>query len=632
MRFLILILLFPFALSATEIDSLHHLISRTKPPLQNRHLYELHKAIGMAMIKRGAYDSAEVELREALINAQRSNDPVIQGAGYNNLGYLFDKKKEVIETFSNYSKALEIFREIGDSSLYAYSLSNAGIAYKRHGIRTEAMSVLLKGLRYARTDNVTDLETRATIYSTLGNLQREMLEYNDALQSHHQAIQIRSHLSDKGKLASCYNNIGNVYKEMCRQDRFKHEIGCKNDSALYYYKLALLIRFNEGPGEGLGNAYSNLGEVYFDKGNIKAATVLFTKAYTIRSSQRIEDGIALSFIDLARLDIYHKHYKEAELKLNEGLSIAKRLHLPEIEKDIYKMFFDLYVQKGDMAKMLEFNTYYHQAKDSLNSKEKEKAIVASQIEHEVLIKDQQNEVLLLQQKQAVIRDQFRNRVQWFLISGICLLFVLLIVSYYAFLLKKRSSLQHQTHMRELHHRVKNNLQMLSGVLSIQGDRISDPQAKEAVKSGENRVRAMSLIHRKLYNEESVTTLNMKEYITDLVEYLSDVYGINTSNISMKIDTLFLDVDKAIPMGIIINELVSNAFKYAFADNTNPKVALFTDKGKQVLVIEDNGRGNNVVSYDTGSFGLKLVDTLCKQLKASVTLNKDHGFRYELIIP
>lgn len=643
MRFLILILLFPFALSATEIDSLHHLISRTKPPLQNRHQYELHKAIGMAMIKRGAYDSAEVELREAIKHANGSNNPKILGKAYYNLGYLFDKKKDVVSSAANYKKSLEIFREIGDSTLFAQNLSGIGISYKRQGLKSAAISALLESLRYAATTDNDNLETRASSYGTLGNIYREMQEYDKALANHYEALKIRARFSNKQLVASCYNNLGNVYKEMCRSGYYKNSIGCIADSALYFYKHALLIRFKEGPIEQLANVYSNLGEVYFDKQDITAATSFFTKAYTIRSSENIPDGVAFSLIDLASLDSYHKRYKEAEAKLNEALLISKKLHLAEIEKDVYKKIFNLYLKEGDLKKAILYNQYYMDAKDSLTGIEKQKEIIDAEIEHKVIIMNQENQMLLLEQKQALTRDQlqeeqmkFQKRILMFLSVGAGLLLVLLIVSYYAFLLKKRSSLQHQTHMRELHHRVKNNLQMLSSLLSLQSSRVTDPLIKEAVRSSENRVRAMTLLHRKLYNEHNVMIINMPAYIGDLVHSLEDIYEHVKAKLILKIEVEEMDVDKAIPLGLIVNELVSNAFKYAFSNHPDPRLKVLfylNADGKQVLVVEDNGHASDhTTDNDAGSYGLKLVNTLSEQLKATLSVRRDEGFRYELIIP
>src|SRR5690606_6380566 len=124
-------------------------------------------------------------------------------------------------------------------------------------------------------------------------------------------------------------------------------------------------------------------------------------------------------------------------------------------------------------------------------------------------------------------------------------------------------------------RVKNNLQLLSSVFSLQAQYLSEPTAVLAVRSSESRVNAMALIHKKLYDGTNERSVQIREYFQELMQYLLNAYGFSENQVTVQVDApdLRLDVDKAIPVGLIVNELVSNSFKYAFADQDSPAIGI-----------------------------------------------------------
>ena len=195
-------------------------------------------------------------------------------------------------------------------------------------------------------------------------------------------------------------------------------------------------------------------------------------------------------------------------------------------------------------------------------------------------------------------------------------------------------------MRELHHRVKNNLQVLSSILSFQSLHLESEDSQKALKEIQNRVKAMSLIHQKMYQGREVIRLNMDEYIGKLSQHLIASYGYSENSLSLSLDiqAIALDVDRAIPIGLIVNELVGNACKYAFVEHPGEarlSIQLKEGNAKELcLTIKDNGPGL-ADSFDINkahSFGLKLVAMLSKQLKATIDINKEKGTAWTLKIP
>jgi len=193
-------------------------------------------------------------------------------------------------------------------------------------------------------------------------------------------------------------------------------------------------------------------------------------------------------------------------------------------------------------------------------------------------------------------------------------------------------------MKELHHRVKNNLQMVASLLSLQSFKIKDTVAASAVKEGQHRIEAMSLIHQRLYITENITEVNIKEYVTDLVSSLMQAYGYQSDNFSLEltVDNELMEVDKAIPMSLIINELVTNAFKYAYADSSNPAltIAITKDATDIHLLISDNGKGLDVRAWqqDNSSFGKELVATFTKQLRGTLAVTVSNGTSFNIHFP
>jgi two-component sensor histidine kinase len=193
-------------------------------------------------------------------------------------------------------------------------------------------------------------------------------------------------------------------------------------------------------------------------------------------------------------------------------------------------------------------------------------------------------------------------------------------------------------MKELHHRVKNNLQIISSLLSLQSFRIKDEKASRAVREGQQRIEAMSLIHQRLYTRDNITEINIREYISDLVDSLQSAYGFGKDKINIRLDIAdeLMNVDQAIPLSLIVNELVTNAFKYAFEDNQAPELTVILKRkdGNIVLQVADNGKGVNIEEWTDkeGSFGKELIQTFVKQLNGYLDIAVNKGSQFTLSIP
>jgi len=203
-------------------------------------------------------------------------------------------------------------------------------------------------------------------------------------------------------------------------------------------------------------------------------------------------------------------------------------------------------------------------------------------------------------------------------------------------LKETETNYRETLLKEIHHRVKNNMQIISSLLSLQSSREADVHLNEIIRESQNRIRSMALIHEKLYQSKKFSELDISSYVGSLIEYLKRVFLVNTTviKVNLKTEEIYINIDLAIACGLIINELVSNSFKYAFPDNG--KGVIFVEIRKQdkdtlFLSVKDNGIGiENISNIETAdSLGLKLVKMLVKQHKGDYNVSNKDGALFEI---
>ena len=191
-------------------------------------------------------------------------------------------------------------------------------------------------------------------------------------------------------------------------------------------------------------------------------------------------------------------------------------------------------------------------------------------------------------------------------------------------------------LKEIHHRVKNNLQIVCSLFNLQKESIKDKETFEMVSECQNRIRAIALVHEKLYKSKSFTYINIDEYITDLIKRLFSFYEINPNKIILKVDmdNILLGINTAIPVGLIITELTSNSLQYAFPEGREGEINItvrLIDADEINIVISDNGVGlpANVNIRNAESLGLQIVDTLIKQLKGKIEIHRKGGTKFNI---
>jgi two-component sensor histidine kinase len=197
--------------------------------------------------------------------------------------------------------------------------------------------------------------------------------------------------------------------------------------------------------------------------------------------------------------------------------------------------------------------------------------------------------------------------------------------------------------KEIHHRIKNNLQVISSLLDLQADKFGNEQVREAFRESQNRVISMALIHEELYKGEGTDTLDFSAYLRKLAENLFQTYRLSSKNIRLCMNLeegAFFDMDTAVPLGIIVNELISNSLKYAFTEGQEGeiRIKLFKEEHNNEthqslfsLTISDDGKGipETIELGNVESLGLQLVSILVDQLDGKIEIKREQGTEFRI---
>ncbi len=564
-------------------------------------------------------DSAFYYYKLSLSPRFKSANDTLNASSLNALGTLLQRKGMLDSAIYYFSDALYLYQQHGKRGNAMAVEINLAMAYKEIGLYEVALDTLLNALDY--------LERRPPgayliiCYNTQGNICLKTGDYQDALVSFNNAVHAAQAAGIDAYIAPLLNNKGETFLRLHRYD-----------SALSYLIRAENIKRNARDTKALGKTLNLLGETYMALGDERRATSLLQEALAIHTAadSRIDEVIVLH--NLIELQLRQRRYAEAGELLDRAERLARTGRAPDYLRQLLEQRLALYRAMHPNDLTVKIVEELLMVKDSLLNKDKAQSLQALNIQY----KTRQNLEQLAKMGQEAIQHQ-----QWIngLIGLAMAVTIVVIVIYLLYRSTQQNKKKAETLFKELNHRVKNNLQILSSVLSLQSQNVKDDDALQAIKSSESRVNAMALIHKKLYRDDNNRTIDMKEYVEELGDFLVHTYGFTTDRLQLRIqcDAVSIDVDKAIPIGLILNELVSNALKYAFDKHPAPalEIRVHAPRAGEVRIdVRDNGvgMGPKKTREGSGSFGLKMVNMLIKELKGKVDVETQAGTAYRIVLP
>ena len=535
---------------------------------------------------------------------------------------------------------LVIANDANDHTAIVKGQRYAAKSYWNSGNHAMAMKTSVKALRDAEKWEVNS--EIPNLYAIIGNLHKEKNNYSMAFEAVDKGMNASRKISD---------TVSIIYMARLKA-MFTQGMGAnKKDTALIHKSLNMHL-------EGLKMAelsptferaripyYNNIAQVYVKRNQLDSAEYYVNKAVVLSKKYDQRRSLTYSYTWLAL--VFEKRGKqEQSLKyLAMALQIAKDLKNPFRQMEIYDYTMEVLRGAERYKDALEAYTSYSLLRDSLKVLENVRQIGELQVRYEAEKKDRQIGIL-------GELNELRSKQTIGALAGLGLVLGLSVMMFGQYRVIRRNNAvlaennirikaqsdKMQFLMKELHHRVKNNLQIVSNLLSLQANRLADDDARKIMKAGQQRIETMSIIHRSLYSQESVNMVNMKDYVADLLDSIVQSFGDENDPtfLNVTVEVGELDVDIAMPLGLIINEWITNSFKHAFHNVLKPVITLnlveTTDQIK--LEISDNGPGFDLVKWEkpNGSFGVRLIKVLSRQLEGFCRVVEGSGACLQLEIP
>ncbi len=559
-----------------------------------------------------------------------------------------DSLVKVLATLPNDTSRLPVLTDI----LRATIFTEPDKALEYAAQYTELAMAGGSALQQAKASNFTGM-----CYSVKGEPAKALTHYLDALNGFERA-------GDVWYTAMAHNNIGSVHLAEQRMSKARTEFQAAFagfvveqdtawqantannlanifraegllDSADAYYSRAGDYLERIGDREHAASARYNQGNICLDRKEHAEALAFFREAYALMDGVDDEQtrSMILTLIGLSTTRM--GHYAEAEGPLRRALAIAVHAGFKKERSEAHEALSELYERSGRADSALVQMKLFNQWQDSVFSEERSAQIAEMQEKYESGKKDME-----LAENRAILER--RSLTIKAIASGSALLLLAAVFAFRAYQVKKRTSeelaakntiidtqlKEKELLVREIHHRVKNNLQTVSSLLSIQGRGITDEKAKEAVNDGRLRVKSMALIHQDLYREGDLSGVRMKEYVAKLVNGLVTSYGMGERvHARIAVEDIALDVDTAVPIGLVLNELVTNALKYAWPGVRSGELRVRVEREGERLFLSviDDGVGSTAIGgphEGASGFGLNMIRTFADKLKAEWDIERN----------
>lgn len=597
------------ALSRNFAESKLYADSALKLSIQKKYesrMYAAHERIADAEQASGNYNSSfehYSKVYEYRLKKGRKSEAARMLNRMGEAKRLTDDYKTALDYFQ---RSIRMHTELKDTNEVGSNQISIGVMYAVKGNKVEAEKYFTEAIRTFRS--VRNFEREHLTLLNMGGMFREFGEYEKSLEFSNKAKEYFRKTGNEKRMAIAGYNLGVAYFELDRLKESKSE-----------YSKCLPVFEKMGDKLRINGTLMRLSEIELKQGNS---------------------------------DLAMQYAKKALAGVQEIGSRSTQLRL-------YILISEIYKNKKDYKSALDYRILYEGLKDSINSESLNEKLAE-------LEKKYQNEAQALKLKEVSAKAKITERdkviaqkkvkeqrnFQLFLLGLTILILLIAALIYNRYDIKHRNNLvleeknaiiqksltEKELLLNEIHHRVKNNLQFIRSMLNLQARYVHDAHASSVLLDINNRVQTMALVHQKLYQEDNLKGVEMRSFLNSLIENLLYSFKIDKSSIELKtdIDSMSLDIDIANSIGLIINELLTNAIKYALPENGRGRleISLKSETDNLMLKVADSGSGykDPEHSVDTGQFGLKLIYSLAEKLKADIKLYNMNGAVAEIRIP
>lgn len=626
---------------------------------------------GFMLREKGQKPEGRQAVEQAVSLLEKGTDKYLLGKAYFEWQgyYSFVDAADRVQRILITQKAVDAFQQAGEMEQKGHALRMLGELYVLNREFNHAKDALHRAVAAYDSANHRHLQG---VYNLISRNYYRMGDFKPAIQYGLQALKTAQAMQDSSmELAAINNTLGILYRIVARKDL-----------AIRYFRDGLAIAVRHSDTSGIINLAHNASLIHIDLNEPRQAVdLLASLPPKLRYHPSLDARINAAIIHIkaylleGRIAETHQHAAVLEKLLEEDPDLHFRF-----KQDIYQTLTGYYLKVQNVRKARLYidqcfllpqplnsagsanrlrllykvdsaERNYTAAFDHLNDYKKvsdslfneTKFWQMQQLEVEFETSKKGDSILLLTQKTELQTANLRRAdlIKNFTIAGILLALLIIGLLYRQYQLKQNSNkvisqknerLEHlvtekEWLLKEVHHRVKNNLQTIMSLLELQLDTVSK-DAQFAIQTSQNRIYTTSLLHQKLYRSENLSSVNMQVYLTELIQHLRDTYGVNNDILfTTNIAPVELDVTQGVPIGLIVNEVVTNSLKYAFNQEVEQPVIIvsLTMSGDIAdLLIADNGTGFLSVNDDNPGLGLKLVKGLAQDIDGHISITADNG--------
>ena len=485
-------------------------------------------------------------------------------------------------------------------------------------------------------DEIGTPKQKASIANSLAGLYLNIDQLEKGKDKYLVALNQFKELNDSAGIANTNANLGMVYTYLKNYDEAeKHLKEQKNYNAVFPTLREM------------GFHHDFMGNLRREQGRNQEAYQEHLKALNIRKGLSSTYNLCESRLNMGQILIDLERYDEAISQLKEVFSFEEHQSLNQ-QMRAHNLLAEANEKLGNYKLAIASYKSFKEISDSIYNNESIDIIAEKDAQYKK--KEQDAEIALLnKEKEVNVAKLSRSRtIIWGSLAGLLLLGLFTFFAYQSNQkIKAQNAIisnaleEKELLMREIHHRVKNNLQTISSLLNLQSRYVKDESALDAIQKGRNRVQSMAILHKSLYSENDVTSVNMQEYFNNLIQSIFASYNLSENQVKLNLDVenVKLDVDSVIPIGLIINELITNSLKHAFTKSkelhAEIHVKLKESTENYELIVSDNGKGvsNEVLArQQEESFGQRMIRAFVQKLKAKIHVNNEAGTEVQILIP
>jgi len=558
------------------------------------------------------------------------------------------KKEKLASDGKNLLKTAADLDKLGNSANSKVALLYASL-YRSHAAwmvsnYTDMLKYALEALSRSQAWHINN--KLPEIYAYIGTVYKENLDYPKAIAAIDKAVQAARDLNDTVAMINNYRT----------QAMFIHGYAFNNDTSKAVFRTLLHRSFvlhmqglklaKSSPKFELSSIgyYSNISQYYLEQRDYKNAEIIAVEGISLAAKYKQFKSLTYTYTWLGEAYFQQGDRVKGIALVKKALALCKEHHFKFREMEVYSGLEDCYARMGDYKNAWIATNKWQAINDSLNIIKNVQKLDEMNVKYQTVEKDTSIKLLNQSSKQ-------KNSV--FMLGGIVML---LLIAFTVIIYRQKNRVSRanlslaesnktindqavklETLLKELHHRVKNNLQIVTSLLKLQANRLTDEDAVHAIRDSQQRIEAMSLIHRTLYQQEDSSLVNMKLFITELVTSIMNSFGLGAREVEfgLNINVQEMDIDLALPLGLMINELVINSIKHAFTggpDQFKLHINLHYNDDCR-LEVSDNGPGIPPTVWENpkNSFGIKLIKLLTTQLGGKSQMISDHGTHFKLEI-